>query len=330
MSRFADFGLTHAFRYLRFDMKQADRQRMLWIGLSLGMSLIFCVLKFTGWYLTGSRAILTDALESIINVVATAFAFFSVYLASKPRDRNHPYGHGKIEFFSAGFEGGLVLIAGVFILIGSLEHIRTPVQLQSLNWGLIIVAVTLVGNLVMGLRLIKKGKQFNSLTLYADGKHLLSDCYSSGGLIAGLFIIQFTQWYLLDTLLSIALALVIMFNGYRLIRQSLSGLMDEADEELLEKITRLLNDNRDPRWIDVHNLRVQRYGPDLHIDCHLTMPRALTFEEAHAEIGRFEKLLKDNFEGRVEVFVHADPAAHQADMNRPWTTRDIVTNKRHG
>ncbi|MFS8616897.1 MAG: cation diffusion facilitator family transporter, partial [Solitalea sp.] len=125
MSRFADFGLTHAFRYLRFDMKQADRQRMLWIGLSLGMSLIFCALKFIGWYLTGSRAILTDALESIINVVATAFAFFSVYLASKPRDRNHPYGHGKIEFFSAGFEGGLVLIAGVFILIGSLEHIRT-------------------------------------------------------------------------------------------------------------------------------------------------------------------------------------------------------------
>ncbi|QEC51149.1 cation diffusion facilitator family transporter [Anseongella ginsenosidimutans] len=311
-------------------MENANRQRILWISLSLGMSLLFCVLKFTGWYLTGSRSILTDALESIINVIATAFALYSVYLASKPKDRNHPYGHGKIEFFSAGFEGGLVLIAGVFILIGSIEVIQSPRQLESLNWGVAIITVSLAGNLLMGIKLVRKGKELNSLTLYADGKHLLSDCYSSGVLIAGLLIIRFTEWYLLDSLLSIALALVIIFNGYRLVRKSLSGLMDEADEKILEKIAELLNANRDPRWIDVHNLRVQRYGPDLHIDCHLTMPRELTFEEAHAEIGRFEQLLENSFEGHVEVFVHADPAAHKADMERPWTIRDIVTNKRHG
>ena len=302
----------------------------MWVRLSLGVSLLFCILKFTAWSLTNSRAILTDALESIINVVATGFALYSVYLASKPRDRNHPYGHGKIEFFSAGFEGGLILIAGVFILVGSIEHIYSPPELESLNWGLAIIAVSLVGNLLLGLNLVKKGKELNSLTLYADGKHLISDCYSSALLIFGLLVIRFTGWYLLDIILSIVLALVIMYNGYRLVRKSLSGLMDEADEHILEKIALLLNENRKPQWIDVHNLRVQRYGQDLHIDCHLTMPRTLSFEEAHAEIGRFERLLKEGFEGRVEVFVHADPAGHQADMDRRWTLNDIVTNKRHG
>lgn len=311
-------------------MEANHRKRIFWISLSLGVSLVLCALKFTGWYLTGSRAILTDAMESIINVIATGFALYSVYLASKPKDRNHPYGHGKIEFFSAGFEGGLVLIAGIFILIGSIENIYSPRQLQSLNAGMAIVTLSLGGNLLMGLLLVRKGRALSSVTLYADGKHLLSDCYSSALLIAGLLIIRFTEWYLLDSLLSIALALVIMYNGYRLVRKSLSGLMDEADEELLEKITRLLNEHRDPRWIDVHNLRVQRYGPDLHIDCHLTMPKTLTFEEAHAEIGRFERLLESSFDGHVEVFVHADPAGHPADMDRAWTTRDIVTNKRHG
>src|SRR3546814_7177328 len=243
------------------------------------MSRVLCAMKFYGWYLTDSRAILTDALESIINVIASGFALYSVYLAAKPRDRNHPYGHGKIEFFSAGFEGGLVLIAGIFILVGSIESIYAPRELQSLNAGMSIIGLSLVGNLVMGLLLVRKGKELRSLTLYADGKHLLSDCYSSTLLIAGLLIMRFTGWFLLDALLSIALALVIMFNGYRLVRKSLSGLMDEADEELLEEITRLLNEHRHPRWIDVHNLRVQRYGPDLHIDCHLTMSANLTFED---------------------------------------------------
>lgn len=311
-------------------MEQNNRQRFLWISLSLGMSLLFCILKFTGWYLTGSRAILTDALESIINVIATGFALYSVYLASKPKDKNHPYGHGKIEFFSAGFEGGLVLITGIFILIGSAKNIYSPPELRSLNWGLAIITVSLGGNLLLGLNLVKKGKELNSLILYADGKHLLSDCYSSSLLIIGLLIMRFTGWYLLDILLSIILALVIIYNGYKLVRKSLSGLMDEADEHILEKITVLLNENRKPQWVDVHNLRVQRYGPDLHIDCHLTMPKSLSFEEAHAEIGRFEKLLETSFEGHVEIFVHADPADHEADMEREWTLNDIVTNKRHG
>lgn len=311
-------------------MNNINRQRIRWIGISLTMSLLFCALKFTGWYLTGSRAILTDALESIINVIATSFAFYSVYLTAKPKDRNHPYGHGKIEFFSAGFEGGLVLIAGVFILIGSVGSMRDTPRLQSLDWGVAIIAISLIGNFLMGRQLVRKGEALNSLTLYADGKHLLADCYSSVVLIAGLLIIRFTEWYLLDVLLSIALALFIIFNGYRLVRKSLSGLMDEADEEILKKIARLLNDNRNPRWIDVHNLRVQRYGPDLHIDCHLTMPKTLSFEEAHAEIGRFETLLENNFDGHVEIFVHADPSGHAADMDRSWTIADIVTNKRHG
>ena len=131
-------------------MDAQHRQRFLWIGLSLAMSLLFCLLKFIGWHLTGSRSILTDALESIINVIATGFALYSVYLTSKPTDRNHPYGHGKIEFFSAGFEGGLVLIEGVFILVDSARNFGSHPELHSLNWGLGIIFFTLLGILMMG------------------------------------------------------------------------------------------------------------------------------------------------------------------------------------
>lgn len=311
-------------------MEQNHKQRFYWIGVSLVVSILLCTMKFTAWYLTSSRAVLTDALESIINVVATSFALYSVYLSSKPRDENHPYGHGKIEFFSAGFEGSMILIAGAFILIGAVQHLFSPREVQSLNMGIGLVLLSTLGNLALGAALVKQGRKLDSLTLYADGKHLLSDSYSSGLLIAGLLVMRYTGWYLLDSILSILLASVIIFNGYKLVRKSLSGLMDEAHQATLEKIRDILNEQRGDLWIDVHNLRVQRYGNNLHIDCHLTMPRSLSFEQVHDEINEFERLFQHSFEGRVEVFVHADPSDHRPDKNREWLLEDIITDKRFG
>lgn len=333
--------LAHAYQFLTLSVQltimgvtnqsvQQTQSRVFWISLSLLVSLVLCVAKFTAWHLTSSSAILTDALESIINVIATCFALYSVYLASKPKDSNHPYGHGKVEFFSAGVEGAMILIAGVFILIKAFGNIFDPQPVLKIGWGLALTAFSTAGNLIMGRLLVKKGRQLNSLTLYADGKHLLSDSYSSGLIILGLLIINYTGWYLLDVVLSAILALIIIYNGYKLMRKSLSGLMDEADETLLSDIVDLLNRNRQPNWIDVHNLRVQRYGANLHIDCHLTLPNSLTFEQVHEEVRGFEKQLQNAFDGYVEVFVHADPSSHLPDLSRKWTLKNIVTNKRFG
>lgn len=302
-------------------------------------------IKFLAFSITKSNAVLTDALESIINVIASGFAFYSLYLSALPKDKNHPYGHGKIEFFSAGFEGALIAFAGLFILYRSLTNLSNPTELRSLSEGMYIIAITVVVNTVLGYRLLTEGKKYNSLVLIADGKHLLIDSISSTVLLGGIFIISLTGWYILDSLLSLLLAGVILYNGYLLLRKSIAGLMDEADSLTLIKITNILKESRRDEWIDVHNLRIQRYGADLHLDCHITLPYYMNLQRMHDEVKSFEKLLEENFESHVEVFVHVDPClpecCHYCRVkNCPvryeskrtdveWTTENLYKNQKH-
>ncbi|WP_129713868.1 cation diffusion facilitator family transporter [Pedobacter sp. SYP-B3415] len=315
------------------------------IVVSLGISLLLMLAKFTAYFITRSNAILTDAAESIVNVIASSFAFYSVYLSTRPRDENHPYGHGKVEFFSAFVEGTLILIAGIMIIGKSVYSFIYPEPLEQLFTGTLIIAGAGLVNLLTGLFLIRTGRQENSLTLVADGKHLLTDTYTSAALVIGLVLMLLTNLHWLDSVLSVAAGLYIVFSGYKLTRESVGGLMDESDVKLVTAVVGILQDNRADPWIDVHNLRTQQYGPELHIDCHVTLPYYFDLNRVHKEISDIDKLINAKKLRETELFIHADPClpqcCHYCRMKdcpvrfEPqardfvWTLENTTRNKKH-
>ncbi|MCX6215980.1 cation diffusion facilitator family transporter [Spirosoma sp.] len=288
-------------------MSASQQTKYRWMGISLGLSIILLALKFTAYFLTYSTAILSDAVESIVNVIASGFAFYSIYLAGQPRDLNHPYGHGKIEFLSSGFEGAMILSAGLVIVWQAILSFFEPKELTNLDWGFALIGITAVANAFVGWMLIRSGTQTDSAALTADGKHLLTDTFSSIVVMAGVALVSYTGKHWIDSVLSVILSIVIIYNGFQITRQSVARLMDEADVPTLHRVVTLLNVHKDRNWIDVHNLRVQKYGADLHIDCHLTLPYYWTLTQVHEEVHHFEDTLKDGFRAEVEIFVHTDP-----------------------
>ncbi|WP_221391911.1 cation diffusion facilitator family transporter [Dyadobacter sp. NIV53] len=288
------------------QINQNKRKQRL-ILLSFVASILLTGLKFFAYYLTSSNAILSDAMESVINVIASGFAFYSIYLSAQPKDRNHPYGHGKIEFFSAGIEGALIVIASLFIVIEAISRFITPAPIENLAEGSVFILLTILINTVIGYKLIVEGQRSSSMALTADGRHLLSDSISSLVLIFSVGLILLTGYQWIDSLASLLFGMFLAYNGVQLVGQSVAGLMDATDEKLLEKVINTLRSNKKPYWIDVHNLRVQQYGSDLHIDCHLTLPHYWELQKVHEVIHSFEDIIKASHTGETEIFVHADP-----------------------
>lgn len=303
------------------------------------------LIKFAAWIITQSNAILTDALESIVNVFAGAFALYSVSYAAKPKDEDHPYGHGKIEFLSIGLEGTLIAIAGISIVVKSIYNLFYPHEIDSIDIGLFLTLFTGFVNLIMGLYLQKKGKELHSVTLIADGKHILSDAYSSGGLIIGIILIWISGISWMDSVVAIIFGLLILYTGYKLMRKSLAGVLDEVDYALVEEIVEVLNKNRKDEWIDIHNFRVIKYGSNLHIDCHITLPWYYSLEQSHCLVSEVENILAKESENHVEVFIHADPCLPDscsicalkncAERKHPfikqidWSIEVILKNQKH-
>jgi cation diffusion facilitator family transporter len=271
------------------------------------VSTVLMIAKFIAYYQTYSSAILTDALESIINVVASAFAFYAVFLASQPRDLNHPYGHGKIEFFSAGLEGVLIVLASIFIIFHAIQNLINPEPIQDLKVGLIIISVGVGINYFLGYLLEKEGFVQNSPTLIADGQHLKLDAVSGLVLVVAVILIVLTDFYWIDGVASILFAVFMAWNGIKIIRKSIGGLMDETNEEVLDKVVNILKNHQKSDWIDIHNLRIQEYGSDIHIDCHLTLPNYWNLEKVHDVVHEFEEILGKEFPSNVEIFIHTDP-----------------------
>jgi len=263
--------------------------------------------KIAAYFLTKSVAVLTDALESVVNVIAGFIGLYSLYIAAKPRDENHPYGHGKAEFLSSAIEGVLIAIAGLIIIYESVHAFISPRTLYKLDTGILLIAFTGAINFIFGQISLRKGKKNNSAALIASGKHLLSDTYSTVGIIIGLTLIYFTHQLWIDGAVAIVFALIIIYTGYTVLRSSIAGIMDEADKKLLSKMVDFLNSNRRENWIDLHNLRVIKYGSILHIDCHLTVPWYLTVNEAHTELEILTELIKKEYGHAIELFVHTDP-----------------------
>jgi cation diffusion facilitator family transporter len=312
--------------------------------MSLIIGVILMAAKFGAFFLTGSNFVLTDAAESIVNVLASSFAFFSIYLAAQPRDDNHPYGHGKVEYFSVFIEGCLIGIAACIIVVKSVYGLFYPSKVHDLIIGAIIIGITGAVNGTLGYYLISKGKSLVSITLNADGRHLLTDMMTSAGLVVGLLLINFTKIIWLDSALSIVVGFYILFSGYKLVRQSVSGLMDEADFGVVKEVLTVLNEKRREEWIDVHNFRAQKYGNELHIDCHLTLPNYFDLIRVHEEVKLVGKLINEGVT-KTELFIHTDPCVpfccHYCNMQDcpirsvpkteqiAWTMDIVIRDKKH-
>ena len=290
------------------------------------VAVLLFLIKIIAFFLTRSVAILTDALESTVNVIAGFVGLYSLYIASKPKDTDHPYGHGKAEFLSAAVEGTMIIVAGFIIIYEAIDNFIDPHKLQKLDWGILMVSITAAINYVVGFISLRNGKKNNSLALIASGKHLQSDAYSTLGLVVGLAIIYFTGKVWLDSAVAILFAFIIIYTGYKILRSSIAGIMDEADSELLKKLIALLNNNRRENWIDLHNLRVIKYGGQLHVDCHLTIPWYLNISEAHQEIELLTGLVKKELGDSVEFFVHTDPCL---DFSCPICTKSDCAVRKH-
>ncbi len=309
------------------------------------ISVALFMIKLFAWYLTHSVAILTDALESIVNVVAGFIGLYSLYVSGKPKDQDHPYGHGKVEFLSAAIEGLLIGIAGIFIIREAILNLYEPHSIQKLDYGIYLVAVTAIINLFAGMICVKTGKKNNSLALIASGKHLIADTYTTIGIIIGLVLLFVTGISWIDSAVAIIFALVIFYTGYKIVRSSIAGIMDEADMELLNKMVVFLNENRNPNWVDLHNLRIIKYGAMIHLDCHLTVPWYFNVHQAHDEIDRLSGLVKQHFGDSVELFVHSDGCLdfscalceksdckerkHNFQKRIIWTMENISSNRKH-
>ncbi|MEO7121222.1 MAG: cation diffusion facilitator family transporter [Ginsengibacter sp.] len=309
------------------------------------IAVVLFSVKLWAWYLTGSLAVLTDALESTVNIASGLLGLYSLYLSAKPKDADHPYGHGKVEFISAAIEGTLISVAGLAIIYKSAVSFFEPHQLQKLDFGIILLGITGIINYAAGFICEKTGKKNISLPLIAEGKHLKTDTYTTIGIFVGLILIYLTNKIWLDSVVACIFGFIIIFTGYKIIRTSVAGIMDEADLSLLNSLVESLNKNRQENWIDIHNLRFIKYGSTLHCDCHLTVPWYLNVSEAHEEVESFSKLIRNEFGEAVELFVHPDGCEefsckicykkncmvrkHDFEKKITWTIKNISNDSRH-
>jgi cation diffusion facilitator family transporter len=270
------------------------------------LSVVLFIGKLWAWYLTHSVTILTDALESTVNVIAGFIGLYSIILAAKPRDYDHPYGHSKAEFVSSAVEGSLIFIAGLMIIYEAIDQLLQPKPLHQLDIGMYITGATGILNFLVGSYAVKVGKKQRSLIVESAGKHLRVDAYSTFAIVIGLGLIMLTNLQWLDSVVALVFSVIIIVTGYKLVRRSMSGIMDEADQKLLQDVISFLQQNRKAQWVDLHNLRVMQYGDMLHMDAHMTLPWYYSVKEADAEIHALETMIEQRFGNKIEVFIHID------------------------
>ncbi len=330
--------------YLCSTMKPSDNIRVQRFVLILAVVLFAA--KLFAYFLTHSIAVLTDALESTVNVITGFTGLYTLYVSARPRDENHPYGHGKVELISASFEGALIILAGLMIVYECVNGLLHPQPVEQLNYGILILASSAIANYLIGAWSIRTGKSNHSMALVASGKHLQSDTWTTIGIVLGLVAVKLTGIARLDSLVALGFAFYILYEGFQILRQSISGIMDEADADLLEALIVMLNQRRRDNWVDLHNLRIIKYGAILHLDCHLTLPWYYNIKEAHQEIDHLEAMVREQFPQSIELFVHTDyciapgacaicPLADCQVRQQPfqkrleWTFINITSNQRH-
>jgi cation diffusion facilitator family transporter len=270
------------------------------------LTIVVFLLKVVTYVLTHSLSVLSDTLESVVNIVATLVGSYSLFIASKPKDKDHPYGHGKAEFVSAAFQGSLIVGIGCLIMYKAIDSFIHPVSLHNLNNGIWLLVVIAVINLVTALFLNGIGKKNKSLAILSSGKLFQIDFFTTASVAIGILLLIVTGYEKIDAIIALLLGTYVIYDGYKIVRQSLAGIMDEADMELLEEVIAEINLSRNEKWIDLHNLRVIKYGALLHIDCHLTVPWYYNVNQAHEAVDDFTRLIKNKFGDTVEFYIHTD------------------------
>lgn len=286
--------------------KNKSKDKLAFQKLIAAFGIILFIGKIIAWKLTNSDSVFSDAMESIVNVISAFMGLYSLYLAAKPKDEDHPYGHGKVEYVTSGIEGALIAIAGIMIIYEGVHSLIVGKVLNKIDLGIWIIAATAIINYLLGYISIKKGKAENSVVLISSGKHLQSDTLTTLGVVASLVIVYFTKIYWLDSVVALGFGGYIIVVGYKIVRKSLSGIMDEQDPDLLEQIIQILEENRRTEWIDVHNMKIQQFGANLHIDAHITLPWYYSLRDAHTEMEKMIILLAKNTKRSVEFNFHMD------------------------
>jgi cation diffusion facilitator family transporter len=292
-------------------------------GLSLLTGVVVFGIKLVGYFLTGSVGLLSDALESTVNVAAALLLILTVRFSARPADDDHPYGHAKAEYLSSFSEGLLIGIAGVLIIQASVVRLLHPQPVTASALGLGLTVLASVINLVVGLRLSRQGREAHSPALLADGQHLLSDVWSSGLVLVGVLLAIVTDWHWLDPLIGLLVALLVLHFGWQVLRGALGGLLDERLPE--EEISRLKQaiERHSASYLEFHDLRTRRAGRDLFVDFHLILPSKLPLQQAHDICDTIEDDLKTTLPG-VSVTIHIEPEglAHgevQSEVHRQQT-----------
>lgn len=285
-----------------------DRRRLLrYVWLSIGAAIATVTLKYIAYLLTGSVGLLSDAIESVVNVVAAFIALMALRAAAKPADELHHFGRGKAEYLSSGIEGFMIFGAATAILVTSIPKLFQPEQLERLGIGLLVTVVATVINAVVGFILVRAGRRHRSATLRADGHHLLTDVWTSVGVIVGVFLVMLTGWKILDPLVAIAVAINILIVGVRLIREAMRGLLDVAlpDEEQSLLLGVLADHTRD--GVKFHGLKTRESGKDRFMAVHMLVPGDWTVMAAHDEVEDVEADLRAAVSD-LTIFTHLEPA----------------------
>lgn len=275
--------------------------------LSIAAAVVTIGLKFVAYFKTGSMGFFSDALESFVNLFAAIVALILLHISEKPADKEHGYGHTKAEYFSSAIEGALILVAAFSIIYAAIPRILNPQPLENLGAGTLFSVGASLINLLVGLNLINNGKKYKSLVLEADGKHLMTDVWTSAGVIVGVLLVQFTGLFILDPIIAIAVALNIVYMGYQLISRSASGLMDAAiPHEEISKITNYL-DSLKEKGIDYHSVLTRQAGFRKFISLHLLVPGQWSVKEGHDCADRVEQYIENMFDETVTVTSHIEP-----------------------
>lgn len=281
-----------------------DRHHFAWLSIAAAVSTI--AFKAFAWWITGSVGLLSDALESFVNLAGASFALWMIIVTRAPADRRHPFGHGKAEYFSSGFEGILILGASVGIIWAGAERLIQPKDIESPGWGLAWSAVATAVNLVVARVLGRAGERFNSIALKADSRHLMTDVWTSVGVIAGVGLVAATGWLILDPLIAIAVGLNITREAVRLVRESVDGLMDRSLEpDALARAEAVLDTFR-ARSVGYRDLRTRRAGVSAFVQLTVLVPGEWTVREGHSLLDEIESALAGVLPG-TEVTTHLEP-----------------------
>lgn len=294
----------------------ADRKALVFaMNLSLAIGLLMFVIKVGAYSLTGSSAILSDAAESVVHVAAVIFASYSLRLSFRPADEEHQYGHSKISFFSVGFEGAMIILAAIYIIYESIHKWITGLELENLGAGSLLTAAAVIINGGLGYYLVWLGRRRNSRILEANGKHVLTDCWTSIAVLVGLLLVLTTKWLPFDPICGILMACNILWSGGGLVKSAFSGLMDEADPGAHKTLIEILERETRQRGLSYHDLRHRNLGDAHGIELHLVFPEGQTLKNAHRSATEIEKVIEQSLHPRAFVTTHLECSSDHGELH---------------